>query len=360
MESNLKILHMVPALFGKDGITGGAERYALELAKHMANVSPTRLLTFGESDRDFMIDSLSVRVLGNPYRVRNQRNNNIHSGMLKEFRKANVIHCHQHHLLASSCAALYSMIFRRKCFVSDLGGGGWDISGYIPTDSWFRGHLHISQYSRKIFGHEHRQNASVIMGGVDTEKFSPNPSTPRENLVVYAGRLMPHKGVNDLVEALPDGMRLELIGQPYHERFVKDLQRLAAGKEVQFRHDCRDEELVNAFRRATCVVLPSVYKTCYGETSEVPELLGQTLIEGMACGTPAICTNVASMPEVVVDGVTGFVVPPNDPASLRIKLEQLRDDASLVSRLGREARQHVVSHFHWDRVVQKCMEAYSR
>ena len=52
----------------------------------------------------------------------------------------------------------------------------------------------------------------------------------------------------------------------------------------------------------------------------MPELLGQTLIEGMACGTPAICTDVASMPEVVEDGVTGFVVPPNDPAYLGAKL----------------------------------------
>ena len=55
----------------------------------------------------------------------------------------------------------------------------------------------------------------------------------------------------------------------------------------------------------------------YGHESKVPELLGQTLLEGMACGALAICTAVASMPEVVTDGETGFVVPPNDPAAMR-------------------------------------------
>ena len=88
-----------------------------------------------------------------------------------------------------------------------------------------------------------------------------------------------------------------------------------------------------------CVVLPSVYRTDEGYETLVPELLGQTLLEGMACGTPAICTDVASMPEVVDHGVTGFVVPPNDPAGLGERLSWLRaqSDRGLDHGSGRSS-----------------------
>ncbi len=250
------------------------------------------------------------------------------------------------------------MAKRSKCFVSDLGGGGWDISAYTSTDNWFSGHLHISEYSRRIFGHGERKDASVILGGVDTDKFSPSPVSTKDNLIVFTGRLMPHKGVDDLVKALPNGLRLELIGQPYHQDFFEKLRQLAEGKDVVFRHDCDDAMLIDTYRRALCVVLPSVYTTCYGQTSKVPELLGQTLLEGMACGTAAICTDVASMPEIVQHEETGFVVPPNDPNSLRMRLESLRDNPDLAFALGHAARQRILAHFTWDQVVQRCLEAY--
>src|SRR5437016_9187830 len=133
-------------------------------------------------------------------------------------------------------------------------------------------------------------------------------------------------------------MPLEIIGKPLNMRYLSDLRALAQGKRVVFRHDCDDTALVHAYRQALCVVLPSVYRTMYGETSEVPELLGQTLLEGMACGAPVICTNVASMPEIVADGVTGFIVPPNDPASLGAKLVWLREHPEKARKMGEAAR----------------------
>ncbi len=129
MSDQQRVVHMVPAIFGKGGIVGGAERYAYELARTMAAKTPTRLLTFGEESRTFSDGDLLVRVLGNPWRVRGQRNNCLHSGMLLELAKADVIHCHQHHLLASSVAAIISMCVRNKCFVSDLGGA----AGIFPA-----------------------------------------------------------------------------------------------------------------------------------------------------------------------------------------------------------------------------------
>ena len=363
MKAPTRILHVVPALFGRDGIVGGAERYALELARHMAAVAPTTLVTFGDEARRETLGGLSVRVLGEPWYVRGQRTNPVSAKLLAEVFKADVIHCHQQHVLSSSLAAALCRVSGRRVFVSDLGGGGWDVSAYVSTDRWYHGHLHVSEYSRRQAGHAESARAHVIMGGVDVDKFSPHKSSDAsagegDRPALYVGRLMPHKGVDDLVEALPEGMRLELIGQPYHEKFVRDLRRMADGKAVRFRHDCDDAALVAAYRRALCVVLPSVYRTRYGGETRVPELLGQTLLEGMACGAPAVCTDVASMPEVVEDGVTGFVVPPNDSHALREKLLWLRDNPERRRAMGEAARHRVLEKFTWPSVVRNCLEIY--
>jgi hypothetical protein len=127
---------------------------------------------------------------------------------------------------------------------------------------------------------------------------------------LFVGRLLPHKGVDDLIRGLPENLRLTIVGPAPHEETKARLEALARGKAVTFLHDVNDEALVQQYRRTSCIVLPSVYRTPDGTETRVPEPLGQTLLEGMACGAPAICTRVASMPEVVEDGVTGFVVPP--------------------------------------------------
>lgn len=356
---NIRVVHVVPALFGEGGIFGGAERYAFELARNMAEVTPTRLVSFGDAPGRRAQGPLDVRVLGPGWRVRGQRFNPFHPGLVRHLAWADVVHCHQRAIVASSFAAAFCRASRRKVFVSDLGGGGWDISSYVRTDRWFHAHLHISQYSRSLAGHADWPRARVIYGGVDTDRFSPDPSIPKEPMIVFVGRLLPHKGVNDLVEALPDGMSLELIGRPYEDRFFADLKRLASGKSVVFRPDCDDDALIRAYRRASCVVLPSVYRSLYGDDTRVPELLGQTLLEGMACGTPALCTDVASMPEVVAHGETGFVVPPNDPTALRARLEWIRDYPEEARLMGAAGRARVLERFAWPAVVRRCLESYA-
>jgi glycosyltransferase involved in cell wall biosynthesis len=354
------VVHLVPALFGREGgVVGGAERYALELARHMADVVPTTLVSFGEKEREERWGALRVHVIGSPWYVRGQRTNPVAARLLAKLCRASVVHCHQQHVLASSLAALFCRLTGRRVFVSDLGGGGWDISAYLSTDRWYQGHLHISEYSRRISGQTDRPWAHVIMGGVDVNKFAPDATVKRNGRALFVGRLMPHKGVNDLIEAAPRDLPLELIGQPYDARFARDLRALAAGKQVTFRHDCDDAALIQAYREAFCVVLPSVYRTLYGEETKVPELLGQTLLEAMACGAPTICTDVASMPEVVEDGITGFVVPPNDPAALREKLCWLRAHPDQAQAMGRAARRRVLEKFTWPTVVRQCMEVYA-
>jgi glycosyltransferase involved in cell wall biosynthesis len=141
--------------------------------------------------------------------------------------------------------------------------------------------------------------------------------------------------------------------------FFRELQRLATDKQVTFHHDFGDAEIVNAYRSALCVVLPSVYRNVYGNETKVPELLGQALLEGMACGTPTICTDVASMPEVVEDGRSGFIVPPNDPSAICRKVAWLREHPAEAAEMGSAARQRVLDKFTWPAVVRRCLEIYA-
>jgi glycosyltransferase involved in cell wall biosynthesis len=357
--SRPRVLHLVPALFGPSGVVGGAERYSIELARHMAGVVPTRLATFGDRAEERAVGDLGLRVIARAWHVRGQRSNPWSSAIFGEIARADVVHCHQQHVLMSSTAAAFCRVTGRPVFATDLGGGGWDISAYTSTDAWFDGHLHISEYSRAVFGHAGNQRARVILGGVDAEKFSPGPPRPRDGSVLFVGRLLPHKGVADLVAALPGGMRLNLVGPAANASYLEDLRQGAAGKDVVFRHDADDAELVEAYRRALCTVLPSVYRTPDGAETKVPELLGQTLLESMACGTPVICTRVASMPEIVEDGRTGFVIGAGDRSALRDRLEWLAAHQSDAEAMGAAGREAVMARFQWTDVVRRCLDAYA-
>ena len=198
----------------------------------------------------------------------------------------------------------------------------------------------------------------MIGGGVDVDKFSPDSSVVRDGGALFVGRILPHKGIDHLISGLPAGMPLTIVGPQPDRETASALVRLAAGKHVCFKQGLDDEQLVQEYRRAVCIVLPSVYRTSIGTETAVPELLGQTLLEGMACEAPAICSDVASLPEVVEDGVTGFVVPPNDPAAIDDRLEQFRRDPARAAAMGTAARARVLERFTWSRVVQRCLDAY--
>ncbi|MBK6425583.1 MAG: glycosyltransferase [Blastocatellia bacterium] len=175
----MRVVHLVPTMFGAErGIVGGAERYAFELARFMARRVSTTLVSFGERDEQWDVDGLTVRVLGNTRYVEDSAQIRSASRFLEPLGGADVVHVHQQHIVASSVTAVLARLRRQKVFVSDLGGGGWDVSGYVSTDRWYHGHLHISEYSRQVFGHVSNPRAHVIYGGVDTDKFSPDASVP--------------------------------------------------------------------------------------------------------------------------------------------------------------------------------------
>jgi glycosyltransferase involved in cell wall biosynthesis len=97
----------------------------------------------------------------------------------------------------------------------------------------------------------------------------------------------------------------------------------------------------------------------YGGDWPTSELLGLPLLESMSVGTPVICTNVGGMPEFVRDGVTGFVIPPNDPAALRQRLDELLGDPARAARMGAAGHDHV-KQYSWDALARQVSAEYAR
>jgi glycosyltransferase involved in cell wall biosynthesis len=105
---------------------------------------------------------------------------------------------------------------------------------------------------------------------------------------------------------------------------------------VEFITDADDDTIRDLYGRAWVNVLPSVYLDCYGIPYLAPELMGFTLLEAMACGTPVICSRVAAMPEFVIEGETGFIFDNQD--QLTEQLLKLAEDPHLVEKMGWQAR----------------------
>src|SRR5258708_4391547 len=75
-ENGFNVIHVIPPFFRTgDGVIGGAERYAFELARNMANIVPTTLVSFGEKDSEDSFGALKVKLLGDAHYVRRQRTN---------------------------------------------------------------------------------------------------------------------------------------------------------------------------------------------------------------------------------------------------------------------------------------------
>lgn len=112
-----------------------------------------------------------------------------------------------------------------------------------------------------------------------------------------------------------------------------------------------------------------------GERDDVPELLSSSsvfvlssssealpvsVLEAMAAGLPVVATRVGGVPELVVDGETGFLVPPSDAAALAAALQRLLDDPELRARLGAAGRARAEEHFALDSFVEGHLDLYRR
>lgn len=348
-------------MFGAGGRYGGGERYPLELARALAPYADCELVTFGpEPGLVREPGGLWIRVLRPWGHWRGHPVHPIAPGLPAALAGADIVHVHHMRAAPSRLAALAGRLSGRRLAVTDhgLGGGGW--FGALPR--MFHRFLVVSRFSAVTLGAP-AGRTDVVYGGADVSRFSPGPDDGRDG-VLFVGRLTPHKGLDRLIEALPEGAGLTLAGTAGHDTAPPEsgypdlLRRLARGRRVRFAGAVADGEVPGLYRRAAVVVLPSVERTCYGRRVAICELLGLSVLEAMASGTPVVCSRVGGVPEIVRDGETGFLVEPGDVAALRDRIGAVLDDPVLARRLGAAAREHVLERFTWERCAQRCLAAY--
>jgi glycosyltransferase involved in cell wall biosynthesis len=358
----VRVIHVVPTPFGQAGLFGGGERYPLELARALAGHVDCELITFGRSagtEQD--ASGLRIRTLRAVGWMGGHPAHPFAPALPKALRCAQVIHTHHLCSLPSRIAALIGRSQKRTMAVTDHGLQGSTWRGLLPR--LFDVFLTVSAYSAREIGAPPARTR-VIYGGADPIRYAPDSQVARRG-VLFVGRLTPHKGVDRLLQALPDNAALRIVGSTGHDRHLPErdypnlLRHLARDNDVDFLGTLPDAELPGVFRSAQVLALPSVDTTCYGASVRVSELLGLSVLEAMASGTPVVASRIGGLPEIVRDGETGFLVPPGDVDALHERLNQVLGDATLAQRLGNNARKDVLERFTWARVAERCLDAYA-
>ena len=181
--------------------------------------------------------------------------------------------------------------------------------------------------------------------GVDVVRFSPAPP-PAKFVAIFVGALIERKGVHHLLNvwkrlALPDA-ELRLVGAIHADSAPLLREAPANVKALGFVRDVAAE-----YRAASVHIFPS---ECEGSA--------KCTYEAAACGLPQITTREAG--DVVVDGVNGIVIPPNDPDALAAAIQRLHSDRELCATLGAAGRERVCEQFTWAHFRARMLAAYER
>ncbi|MGP8160228.1 MAG: glycogen synthase [Candidatus Dormibacteria bacterium] len=219
----------------------------------------------------------------------------------------------------------------------------------------------------------------VIHNGIDAQEYRPDRGDatlarhgidPHRPLVVFIGRIARQKGIDHLLRAaagIDRAAQLVCIASSpdtpeiaTETRALRDAARAQGASVVWIEEMMERRELIQILSHAAAFVCPSVY-----------EPFGLVNLEAMACEAAVVASAVGGIPEIVVDGETGFLVPCDPQAvasdaaaarrfedALAARINQLVADPDLSARLGVAGRHRVLEHFTWPRVAERTVEVY--
>lgn len=159
------------------------------------------------------------------------------------------MHCHQVHTFLTAMVIVTARLIGRPVFLTDLGGGHPYAPGNcLPLLRQATAFLLLSEYSRELWAAQPARSRpdrlEVIFGGVDTDRFrlaeGETSGGARRSEVLYVGRLLPHKGIEHLIDAIDPPVALRVVGRPYDRDYHTMLEERARGKPVAFETDIDD------------------------------------------------------------------------------------------------------------------------
>jgi alpha-maltose-1-phosphate synthase len=214
----------------------------------------------------------------------------------------------------------------------------------------------------------------VIHNGIDPEIYRPQPSPetlsrfgidPGRPFALFNGRITRQKGLTHLLAAAlkldPQYQLVIVASSPDTPEIAEEVSALAArvsaerGNLVWIDHFISREDLIHLHTHATVFVCPSIY-----------EPFGLVILEAMACETPVVASRVGGIPEIVVEGETGYLVDfdPDDAgrftSALAERVEKLLGDPTLAAKMGKAGRARVLEHFGWPAIASHTVQLYER
>jgi glycosyltransferase involved in cell wall biosynthesis len=191
----------------------------------------------------------------------------------------------------------------------------------------------------------------VIYNAIDTRSFKPSHKEP---IVLCVGGIMPTKGQLHLLDAfsrINTDWKLLIVGDYLRNadniRYYNECAKYKS-RNIQFLGPMVQDRVKELFGMASICVVPSTWQEAFGMVN----------IEAMASGCAVVATAVGGIPEIITDGRTGFLVPPNDPEAIKEKLSTLMGDGELLDSMAKRARDDVVRRFDWDGIARQYLDFY--
>ncbi len=232
------------------------------------------------------------------------------------------------------------------------------------------GRIIVTSNSMKgeICGHFNvpHENVDVIPNAVEVEKYHTDVDRravrrrfgvgDHEKLVLYVGRLVPQKGVEYLIRAMPriswrfPEAKFVIVGEGWMRGHLEWLADQSGQRwRTNFTGFISDEDLIALTKGADVMVVPSVY-----------EPFGIVALEGMAAGVPVVASQVGGLAEVVEHDKTGVWAYPRSPDSIAWGVERVLSDTGYRDWLVKNATEAVKSRFSWEAVAKQTVEVYKR
>jgi len=261
------------------------------------------------------------------------------------------------------------MGYGREMVQTGLNVGKWLMQQLVIRGA--SGGLAISHYSAQQLSRRGlpQNRIRIIYGGVNPAQFAA-PSIPDEQLrrklapnnqaiLLTVGRLVRRKGHSQVMAALPQivsevgPVKYIIAGSGPEERKLRQLARECGVADcVAFLGEVDDRELPALYQASDVFVMPS--RDLYGQPIEG---LGLVYLEANLCGLPVVAGDSGGVSDAVVDGETGLLVNPENPAAIASAVIRLLSDSDLATQLGAAGRARVLEEFTWERVAVRCHRA---